>query len=403
MREILFLAHRMPYPPDRGDKIRSWHILRALAALAPVHVVALVDDPRDLAHRGVLEALCASVTLVPHRVSKLSAMARALISGQPASVAALGSAVAQHAVDQLLATRPISTIFAFSGQMAQFVRAPIGNRRFVMDFVDVDSEKFLGYAEQARGISAFANRFEGQRLAAFERSVAQRADVSLFVSPAEAALFRARSGLARARIEPLENGIDLARFDPAIDYPAVPVDGPLIVFTGQMDYRPNIEAVDDFARQALPRIRARFADAQFAIVGRAPTAEVMALAALPGVCVTGEVDDTRQWLAAAKVVVAPLRLARGIQNKILEAMAMARPVVASRAAAEGIDASAGVELLVADGAIDQADAVIGLIADPAQARMIGAAAHARMHARYGWDAQLAGLAALTSNRASVAA
>ncbi len=393
--EILFLAHRSPYPPDRGDKIRSWHLLRRIATLAPTHVVALYDDPRDLAHLPVLEGIAASVALEPRTISKPRAALRALFGGGSASVAAFASDAVQHHVDRLLATRPIKTIFAYSGQVAQFVPVDRGATRFVMDFVDMDSAKFATYAEQASGLSAFANAQEAKRLFAFERAVAARADLSLFVSEAEATLFAREAGLGGGKISFIENGIDLAAYDPAAPRAAVASgEGPLIVFTGQMDYRPNVEAVEGFARAALPLIRAQQSAARFAIVGRNPTAEVLALAALPGVSVTGEVPDTRDWLAAADVVVAPLKLARGIQNKILEAMAMAKPVVASPAAAEGIDASAEDGLIVAQDIAAQADAVLALLANPARAKAAGRAARQRMIARYGWDARLAGLGAM---------
>jgi polysaccharide biosynthesis protein PslH len=395
MGDILFLAHRFPYPPDRGDKIRSWHILKALAQIAPVHVATLVDDERDVAHLPVLENICASVAWEYRKSSKLAAATVGLLTGVPASVAAFASPALQARANAVLAAHDVETIFAFSGQMAQFVPTDLGGRRFVMDFVDVDSAKFLTYADQSAGLTKLANRFEGKRLAHFERTTALRADVSLFVSEAESDLFCVTAKLGSDRVQALENGIDLERYDPAL--PRVPVrEGhePLIVFTGQMDYRPNIDAVVSFARETLPLILAQRPDATFAIVGRAPAAEVRDLALLPGVTVTGEVPDPRDWLATADVVVAPLKLARGIQNKILEAMAMARPVVASPAAAEGIDAEAGVSLLVAPGVKSEAAAVLALLNDPARAQAMGNAARARMIARYSWDARLAGLRAL---------
>lgn len=393
--DILFLAHRVPYPPDRGDKIRSWHILRALSKFARVHVVALCDEPRDLAHVDFLRTVATSVHVEMHESSKMRAMASALVSGKPASVCALASSPLQSRVDELLASQPISTIFAYSGQMAQFVPDDRGNRRFVMDFVDMDSEKFATYSLQAGGITALANSFEAKRLRGFEIAVANRADISLFVSDAEAALFRQHAGLNEARVSFLENGIDLVAYDPANSYaPVSEGKGPLLVFTGQMDYRPNIDAVTEFARVALPLIRTRFPTARFAIVGRNPTADVRALEGLAGVIVTGEVPDTRAWLSAADVVVAPLMLARGIQNKVLEAMAMAKVVVASPEAATGIDARAGEEIIVAAGSACQADAICELLADPKRCAAIGKSARARIEARYGWDARLAGLATI---------
>ncbi len=368
-------------------------MLRHIAALAPTHVAALWDDPRDLAHVDMLNTIAATVHLEPRALSKPRAIARALLSGQPASVAAFASAALQRRVDELLATRPIRTIFAYSGQMAQFVPHDLDGRRFVMDFVDMDSAKFAAYADAANGLSSCANTQEAKRLFEYEKTIATYSHLSLFVSHAEASLFRERTGLSASKVSYVENGIDLSVYDPTIARPSVKAPSSVsIVFTGQMDYRPNIDAVVDFAMAVMPKIRAVNRSVCFAIVGRNPTPAVLALAQLPNIIVTGEVADTRDWLAAATVVVAPLKLARGIQNKVLEAMAMACAVVASSAAAEGIDADGA--LIVTDGAAEQARAILALLADPALRHRLGQAARARMVARYSWDATLAGLPAM---------
>ena len=206
----------------------------------------------------------------------------------------------------------------------------------------------------------------------------------------------ARDTIKRIGYDDTEYGIDTIFYDPTAKFkklhPVFP--DPLIVFTGQMDYRPNIEAVSDFARNALPAIREAHPEATFAIVGRNPRPAVVELSAQPGVQVTGAVDDVRTWLAGADVVVAPLRIARGIQNKVLEAMAMAKPVVASTAAAEGIDAVDGEHLLVASKVSDEAAKVCALLADTDERLRLGAAARAHVIAHYGWDAQLALLKSL---------
>jgi polysaccharide biosynthesis protein PslH len=379
--EILFLAHRLPFPPDRGDKIRSWNILKSLAKIAPVHVAALLDPADKPDEADELHALAASLTLAARDRSKLTAMGAALLSGGSASVEACASWSLLAGVKSILATKPVTAVYAFSGQMAQFVPHDLGERRFVMDFVDMDSAKFEAF-------SGFANRQEAKRLFAFEKATAQRADLSLFVSDAEAEVFRAKSGLNRIQVQALENGIDLTLFHPEhAGRAAVLGQGPLIVFTGQMDYQPNVDAVIWFANQVMPRL----GPVRFAIVGRAPTPRVMALSALPGVTVTGEVSDTRDWIASADLVVAPLLLARGIQNKVLEAMAMGKAVLASPAAAEGIDAEADRDLLVADDAEAQALAIVKLLADTERSASIGKAARARMEARYSWDARMAPL------------
>jgi glycosyltransferase involved in cell wall biosynthesis len=428
--ELLFLAHRAPFPPDRGDKIRSYHVLRHLMTRARVHLVAFGEGEADFdVPPGLAEGL-ASVSIVRRRKPQALAAAEALARGLPVSLTAFASAGMRRAVAAVKG----DAVYCFSGQMAQYLPADVPA---IMDFVDVDSAKFAGFAEAGPVPMRWMMRREARLLGAFERRVAARVSASLFVSAAEAALFRA--GGATGRIVAVENGIDAAAFDPVVvardarsihavtpdPFRGPPVHGgtaadhgplssprsgprnesgvtgglgggagphrPLIVFTGQMDYRPNIEAVSWFARDILPALRARYPGLRFAIVGRAPTVAVQALAS-DAVIVTGAVDDVRPWLAAADVCVAPLRLARGIQNKVLEAMAMARPVVASVAAAEGIDH--GGTLRVADDAATQVAAIAALLDDPRAAAALGAAARARVIARYDWAARLAPLDAL---------
>ncbi|MBJ7502282.1 MAG: TIGR03087 family PEP-CTERM/XrtA system glycosyltransferase [Sphingopyxis sp.] len=396
MAEILFLVHRAPWPPDRGDRIRSWHMFEALARLAPVHVAALADNEADAAlAREKMAPLCKSLAIEVRNASRPLALAQALLRGEPVSNRLFRSAALARHVDALIGRGEVSHIVAFSGQMAQYLPARFDGP-VLMDFVDVDSAKFATYAEQDRRQPLhWIHSREARVLGAYEAEVARRTAASLFVSEAEAALFRSRSGLGPGRVRAVENGIDADRFDPATRLDTAGAgEGVLAVFTGQMDYRPNIDAVRWFAADILPLIRRRHSQARFAIVGRAPTDDVRALEKLPGVTVTGEVPDVRPWLAVADAVVAPLLLARGVQNKLLEAMAMARPVVASAAAATGIDAAPGEHLLVADGAGAMADAVCALFDDRAAAAAMGRAARARMIARYGWDARMAPLGEL---------
>jgi len=386
MGEILFLAHRIPYPPDRGDRIRSYNILRHLASRRPVHLVGFVDKGSDRRTAKEILPMLASLHMEVRSKSKVRAGVEALASGQPISVTAFASRRIRQTVAMLLATRPIDTIFVYSGQMAQYVPRKRAYRRFIMDFVDVDSEKFATYGEMRRGPMGWVNRREGELLARYENEVARDADLNLFVSNAEAKLFRQRSGLGADVVRTIDNGIDTSFFDPAA-FPRIAGADPLIVFTGQMDYRPNMEAAERFARRTFPAIRAKHPSALFAIVGRNPGYALRELSRLKNVIVTGTVPDVRPWLAAASVVVAPLDIARGVQNKVLEAMAMARPVVASPAAFEGIDATPGEHLMVAEG-YDMANAVSRMLADPAMADAMGLAARYRMVTRYGWDAQL---------------
>ncbi|HZF44280.1 MAG TPA: TIGR03087 family PEP-CTERM/XrtA system glycosyltransferase [Sphingomonadaceae bacterium] len=395
MREVLFLAHRIPFPPDRGDKIRSFHLLQNLCRVARVHVATFADDAADAAHEAGLRAALgkglASVSTIVRTRSKGASVLASFASGRSASMEAFASATMRAAVGEVLRRDSIASIFAFSGQMSQYVPDLLGQIRFAMDFVDVDSAKFESYAGQGHAPLRWLYRREATRLAAEEAGIAARAHVSLFVTEAEAELFRGRSSLSGANVRALENGVDLAFFDPAGVEPEPAAGAPLLVFSGQMDYAPNVQAVTHFAQAILPRIRESRPGARFAIVGRNPAPAVQALGALPGVAVVGGVPDMRPWLAAAHVVVAPLQVARGVQNKVLEAMAMARPVVASPQAFEGIDAEPGRDLLVANGAEATAEAVLRVAADSGVAARIGAAARARMCERYSWDRQMAPL------------
>jgi polysaccharide biosynthesis protein PslH len=389
MGEILFLAHRIPWPPDRGDKIRSYHILQKLTQMAPVHVGAFAENEGEAeAAKNPPLTNIASLHAPMRSKGNVIAGMEAVLLGKPVSLTAFGSSSLQSWVNEKLASGKISHVVVFSGQMAQFVPDSYTGP-LIMDFCDVDSAKFESYAEEGNPMMRWVNRREERLLSAFEAKIAQRAEASLFVSEAEADLFRKRSGAAN--VSAMGNGIDTVFYDPAAKikklHPVFP--DPLIVFTGQMDYRPNIEAVADFAHNAFPTIRAAHPETTFAIVGRNPTPAVVDLSALPGVMVTGAVDDVRTWLVGADVVVAPLRIARGIQNKVLEAMAMAKPVVASTAAAEGIDAQDGLHFRVAASAQEEAEIVTALLHDLPARQKLGNAARAHVMAHYGWDSQLA--------------
>jgi polysaccharide biosynthesis protein PslH len=399
MGEILFLAHRIPWPADRGDKIRSYNILRHLAEMAPVHVGAFADDDRDMGFAPNIKPLFASVHVELRDKPQWKSGVEALRTGAPISVTSFASDSMQAYVNKQIARGRISHIFVFSGQMAQFVPADFKGR-VVLDFVDVDSAKFASYANSGNPVMRWIHKREAKKLSDFEQKAARRADVSLLVSEAEAAMFKAGGDLGPDRVRAISNGIDTIFYDPNadIDLPKRVVHGPMIVFTGQMDYRPNIEAVSQFAHGPFTQIRARNDKAVFVIVGRNPTPAVLALRNVPNVIVTGSVDDVRSWLAAADVVVAPLCIARGIQNKVLEAMAMAKPVVVSAAAAEGINAKDGQHFIIADDDVAQANAINALLADKSLRHRLGKAARSHVVNQYGWAQQLQSMDAIMQLR-----
>ncbi|MBT0669121.1 TIGR03087 family PEP-CTERM/XrtA system glycosyltransferase [Novosphingobium profundi] len=395
MGEILFLAHRMPFPPDRGDKIRSHHVLKALARLAPVHVATFADEDADWAGEAELVQLAASHCLVARRKPLALAALEALATGKPVSLTAFHAAPVANYVRHVLATRPIEAIYVFSGQMAQYVPEDFRGR-VVADLVDVDSAKFEAYAAAGRAPRRWMEAREARLLRCEEARIAARAQVSLLVSEPEAQLFRDRLAEAGKSVRVMGNGIDARAFAPGACPPdaAMAAAGfPRIVFTGQMDYAPNIAAVERGARAILPRVRRAFPEASLHVVGRNPTRAVEALGTLPGVRVWGRVPDVRPYLAAADVALVPLRLARGVQNKVLEAMAMAVPTVVSLGAATGIPAADGTQFLVREDDEAMADAVIDLASDAGLARTLGRSARAWIEENASWEAALANLPA----------
>lgn len=386
---LLFLCHRMPYPPDKGDKIRAWHMLDRLAEDWDIDLGCLVDDPADLRHLPVLQARCASVMACPTG-SRRQAMLRAVLRcrpGQPLSLGWFHDSALWDWTRAHLASGLHQAAFVYSSAMAPYVMGGVhpGLRR-VLDMVDVDSEKWRAYAEQARLPMRQVWAREARTLLAFERRAAAAFDRTLFVSAAEAAQFRAMAPEVAAKVDHADNGVDLTAFDPARagENPYAPGARP-IVFTGTMDYRPNIEAVCWFAERVMPLLRDR-PGVEFHIVGANPAPAVRALAALPGVHVSGAVPRTQPWIAHAAVAVAPLRIARGIQNKVLEAMALARPVVATPEAFAGIRALPGRDLLLAEGAEAMAAAVARVL--DGQHPDLGAHARAAVTEGHDWRATL---------------
>lgn len=397
--EILFLAHRIPFPPDRGDKIRSHHLLKALARLAPVHVATLADDPRDFTSEVELAALAQSHCLASRSKPMWRAGIEALASGLPVSLTAFHHPALADYVRQLLAERPIDTIVAFSSQMGQYIPDDFAGR-IVFDFVDVDSAKFEAYAGQSGWPMAWVHAREARLLRAEEARLARRSHVSLLVSPEEAALFAARLSpdeRAACTVLGLRNGIDAAAFDPGAVTPEprlLGLPGPRLIFTGQMDYAPNVAAALRVARTILPEVRRRVPDATFHVVGRNPAPALTSLNGRDGVYVWGAVEDIRCWLAGADIALLPLEIARGIQNKVLEAMAMRLPVVLSSGAATGIPAQDGREFLVSDNDAELAEAVVRLSGDASLSASLGANARRFVVEQMSWAATLAPLPAL---------
>jgi len=381
----LYLAHRIPYPPNKGDKIRSWRTLEHLAARFRVHLCAFVDDAADFQHEDRLRGVCESVALVPldrYRATLKSAVG--VLTGEPLTIPYYRDARMTAAVAAARARSPAVEI-AFSSSMAQYLEKWAGAPR-IIDLCDADSAKWAEYGRRRGWPMGAVYAREGRLLAKTETSIINWAEAAFAVSEEEADLLGNRDG-AEKQVYWFGNGVDVGYFKPA-DMATERFD---VVFVGAMDYWANVDAVCWFAREIWPLIRAERDGATFAVVGSNPAREVAALDGRDGVKVTGRVDDVRPYVAGAGVVVAPMRIARGVQNKVLEAMAMGKPVVTTPAGLEGIDAAMGREAIAVAAPESFAREVVRLLDDSGAAATIGAAGRSRIVADYQWPAQLARL------------
>lgn len=388
MQSLLFLVHRIPYPPTKGDKVRSYNLLKYLTSRYKVYLGAFVDDPADLEHEGALRALCEQCHLVNLNpaLAKVKSLV-GLVTGEPLTLPYYRSASMQQWVDNVLRATPVQGVLVFSAAMAQYVMPATSFRR-VADLVDVDSDKWGQYAATRIWPYSAIFRRESRALLRYERQIAVNFDATVFVSAPEAALFRQLAPDMANKVWHVNNGVNCDYFSSERSYDN-PYDASerVLVFTGAMDYWPNVDAVVAFAQEVFPKILARDSSARFYIVGARPSPEVQRLADLPGVKVTGGVPDIRPYLAHATIAVAPLRIARGIQNKVLEAMAMAKPVIASPQAAEGIEALVGKEFMVAAHGDDFVQQALSLMSQDSAAA-IGAAGRARVLVKYSWESSL---------------
>lgn len=380
---LLFVVHRMPYPPDKGDRIRTYQFLRYLARRADVHLACLADEPVEPSSLQSLERICKRVAVV--NIQGALRWPKALGSlalGRTATEGAFRSGELRTIVRKWASETRFHVALASASSVVSYLRAPeLAGVPAVVDLIDVDSQKWFDYAAASRGPKSWLYRLEGRRLRRLEQDLPNWTRAITLVSAAEAEIYR--SFCREGWLEPVGNGVDLDYFQPR---PAAAEHG--CVFLGALDYRPNIEGMCWFCAAVWPSLHRRHPEATLSLVGRRPAPAVQRLAEIPGVKLVGQVPDVRPYLSGAAVSVVPLRIARGVQNKVLESMAMGKATVVSPQALEGLQAEAGVHLLTASAPEEWVEQVSGLLDRPERRRELGLAGRSYVEQAHRWEACL---------------
>jgi len=383
--KILYVCHRFPFPPNRGGKIRPFNMIRHLSERHQVTVASLARSPDEAeAGKGIAPHCHAYMMETVSNAGAIARMVAGAPTPEPASMGYFRSGRLARRIRAELRRTRFDLIFVHCSSVAPYVAGVRGVPK-ILDFGDMDSQKWLDYAEVRPFPTSFVYWLEGAKLRRAEEKLARAFDTCTCTTRAE---FETLEGYGVGTpADWFPNGVDLDYFSPV----AEPYDPNRIVFVGRMDYFPNQQAMVAFCADMFPRIRGRRPDATLAIVGANPSREIKALGELPGVTVTGTVPDVRPHVTRAAVALAPLAIARGTQNKILESLAMGVPVVSSLAAAKGIDAVSGEHFLAADDAEAVAALVLRLLDDPGERARFAAAGRARMESHHNWPASMARL------------
>lgn len=377
---VLYLAHRVPFPPDKGDRIRNWHVLRQLARRFRVSLGCPADEPVPDAARAALAELCERVAIVP--VSRFDRLARAglsLLAGGSLSEGAFSSRELSLKIEAWHAESPFESAVVSATSLVPYLRRPaLRAVPAFVDVVDVDSQKWTDFAGSVPPPKSWLYRLEGSRVRTVERELPQWARASVLVSPAEGKIFESIAGKGTALVA--TNGVDLDYFQTS----SIAVE-PVAAFVGALDYLPNVDAAEWFAREIWPAIHAKRSDAEFHLIGRNPASRVRRLAAIPGVKLIGGVPDVRPHLARAAVAVVPMRLSRGLQNKVLEALAMGKATVAAPPALAALTAEHGHHLVRAETPDDWLREVLDLFDNPERRERLGRAGRAFVELNHDWE------------------
>ena len=384
---VLYVTHRVPYPPDKGDRIRNYHVLLELSKVARVWLAALADEPVTEAQQAALDKLCVRVAIIPvGGKSRWVKAGASLLSGKSLSEGLFNEGKLATQLSTWAAEANFHSSLISASSLARYQQLPaLAKLPAHVDLVDVDSQKWFDFADATRGPKSWLYRLEGKRIRKLEQSLANRASTLSLVSKAETDVFNGftKPGAAITAT----NGVDLKYFQPMDNVPPQPA----CAFVGAMDYFPNIDAAVWFAMEIHPHVRASYPEAQFHIIGRKPTAEVLKLGTLPGVQVLGTVPDVRPFVAAARLAVCPIRVARGLQNKVIEAMAMAKPTLSAPAAMAALHAIPGVHLLRPTTVSEWVRAICELWLDIDRREELGRAARGYVELYHNWPNCLAPL------------
>jgi sugar transferase (PEP-CTERM/EpsH1 system associated) len=385
---ILYVCHRFPYPPDRGGKIRPFNMIKHFSEQGHrVTVASLVRSDDEAREAEGIRDHCADYIM--QRVNDTAATVRMLAylpSRVASSMAYFYSRPLQQQIDAALRRIRFDLIFVHCSSVAQYVENVRGIPK-VLDFGDMDSQKWLIYSEVRRFPLSLGYWIEGTKLQRAEIALARKFDYCTCTTRAEVQTLESYNTGVRAGWFP--NGVDTDYFQPV----EAPYDPDTISFIGRMDYYPNEQAMVEFCRHTLPLLRTQRPGIRLLIVGAKPPRRVRRLGELPGVTVTGSVPDVRPHVSTSAVSIAPLAIARGTQNKVLEATAMGVPVVASERVAGGVDAIPGEHFLVASTPAEHAEAILRLLRNPAERDRFARAGRARMLSHHSWHGSMERLSA----------
>lgn len=376
---VLFVCHRLPFPPNRGGKIRPFHMIEHLGKKHSVVVASLAHNEEELREGKPLSDYCDEVVaeILPNRTRWLQAFA-ALPSPRPSSLAYFWSQRLAERIHNAARRGSFDLIMVHCAFAAQYVRGLPASLR-ILDYGDVDSRKWFDYSAATPFPKSFGYGLESRKLHSYEKQLAAEFDICTATTKGELEEVRKLNPNVPTAVIP--NGVDLSYFQPREKSPE---GSAVLVFLGRMDYFPNIDGAIHFAKSVFPIIRRTIPQAQFRIVGSNPSSAVRGLVELPGVSVTGHVPDVRPYLVDASVAVAPLRIARGTQNKILQFLAMGVPVVTTPEAAKGVGAEPGRDFLVAEGDRQFAEQVVRLLKDPALCEALSTAGQQPLATAHSW-------------------